>query len=502
MMIARIKDNKKLIRNCIYICLLIILTKVMFNISKSKLITIFSIAALIAIFLVFILTSMLDEISIQKRFIIILLLYGSISVFIFPFRNPLDERAHFQRAFSLSNGTFFLQKDSKNNFGAYLPQNIDALPLKVPLNKLIKSSYNDNISPNNKFISDELKYTNPYLFTSYIPMAIGIKVARIFSNKLIYATYLGRLFNLLAYSLLMYFAVDLIPIKKVTLCIIALVPMQFILSCSYSLDGIVLGSIALFVSYILNLRMKKNITIKQSVLLLVMASMVITCKSISYIPLLLLFFLLKKCQFKNNKHYFITLSVGVIISVVYIFMTLKLTMNGITDTRAEIGTNSSLQLLYIMHHPVRTGMILLNTLYVGVFLNMSTSSFMSNLTNTFLYDISMFTDFLIITVCILDNKDLSDLKLRLFDKLIVIASALLNVILIMVPLYLAFTPVGKNVINGIQGRYFLPIVLVLLVLLFKFNVKNNIRDFDKRIITFQSFLMAYTSIFVIFKYYI
>ena len=67
------------------------------------------------------------------------------------------------------------------------------------------------------------------------------------------------------------------------------------------------------------------------------------------------------------------------------------------------------------------------------------------------------------------NKNKIDFKYM--EKLFMVLIYIVIVILISTSLYLQWTPVGKNLIIGIQGRYFLPLVMLFPIL---FNGKKNI----------------------------
>ena len=488
------KSNIKSKSFLIYMSLLLIILFILFNTAIYTRVPKLSILFIIGILIAFILTIHLIGNSIAKNFIILVISYGIIMIILLPFANPLDEITHFKRAVNVSDNNLFLVHQN-NKIGAYLPENIDSVTVMIPLSREISEFSSQKISNNYKFLSDEIKFTNPYSFSLYLPMATGIKTARVFSNKLIYSIYMGRLFNLLAYSVFMYFAIILIPLRKITMSIIALAPVQFLLSSSYSVDGIALGSICLFISYLLRLKSNERINIKESILLILFAFLVITCKSISYMPILLLVFLLRKDQFKNIKHYYVTIGCGLLISLIYIIATLKLLGSGITDNRAMIGTDSTLQIAYILHHPFNMLLVFSNTLYLHIV------PFLTAASNSFCYNeiLSLGTNILLIIVLILDNRE--SIKFNKIDRRISVFSIIMTVIFIMLPLYLGFTPVGKNLINGVQGRYFIPIVLISAILLLKTNIKNDIKYFVEKVMYFQSFLMAYSLILIVFKYY-
>jgi len=97
------------------------------------------------------------------------------------------------------------------------------------------------------------------------------------------------------------------------------------------------------------------------------------------------------------------------------------------------------------------------------------TTYLSDLSNPFCYNniLSLLAGTLFIIVLLLDNEGLEKLKFKRNYKMITLFSIIANIIFVTIPLYLAFTPVGNTVINGIQGRYFTPIILVSAILLFK-----------------------------------
>lgn len=56
-----------------------------------------------------------------------------------------------------------------------------------------------------------------------------------------------------------------------------------------------------------------------------------------------------------------------------------------------------------------------------------------------------------------DETDLTLYKWRKIDKLIMVFIMLVALLLIYTALYVGYTPVGHSIVNGIQGRYFIPV---------------------------------------------
>ena len=59
-----------------------------------------------------------------------------------------------------------------------------------------------------------------------------------------------------------------------------------------------------------------------------------------------------------------------------------------------------------------------------------------------------------------------------FQKVIILLISVMLIILILTGLYATFTPVHNNLIHGVQGRYFVPVfILILLAMIKKQNIE-------------------------------
>jgi len=82
----------------------------------------------------------------------------------------------------------------------------------------------------------------------------------------------------------------------------------------------------------------------------------------------------------------------------------------------------------------------------------------------------------VVIVSLLDNE--KGVAIHLRDKIIVIILLATNVILICTALYLSWTPLGDSTIGGIQGRYFIPLVPLFLLLLYRNGNTSNSHKFN------------------------
>ncbi|MCC8103534.1 MAG: DUF2142 domain-containing protein, partial [Clostridiales bacterium] len=83
----------------------------------------------------------------------------------------------------------------------------------------------------------------------YLPQALGITLGRILGLGTMPMLMLGRLFALIAYAILTTLAVKKLPVGKVSLMLIAVLPISLQQAASFSYDSVINGVAFLFVSY-------------------------------------------------------------------------------------------------------------------------------------------------------------------------------------------------------------------------------------------------------------
>ena len=99
--------------------------------------------------------------------------------------------------------------------------------------------------------------------------------------------------NLATYIALIALALKILPYKKNTFFIILTIPMFLCFASTYSVDGIGVGLASLFIAYFLKLyNDKENITLKNIIVLLCLYTLLLMFKSMSYIFVGLIMFLL------------------------------------------------------------------------------------------------------------------------------------------------------------------------------------------------------------------
>lgn len=186
-------------------------------------------------------------------------LFGVLLVFITPpFQSP-DEYNHFFRAFQVSEGHFYPEKWNSNRLGGNLPHSLDSLKIIfLPLkgNYSAKTSLAEvrqaltlSLNEDNRWFLD-FPNTAIYAPTAYIPQAIGIALARYFTDRCLILFYAARLTNLLFWMALLWAALQRMPFQRQSMAFLALLPASLAIAASCNADvltnGLAFYAIAVF----------------------------------------------------------------------------------------------------------------------------------------------------------------------------------------------------------------------------------------------------------------
>lgn len=312
------------------------------------------------------------------------------------------------------------------------------------------------------------------MFVPYVPAAIGIFIGKLMKLPFILTFYLGRLFSLLIYSLIGAFIIKYIKIAKRLVFMILLFPSAILTAGAYSVDPMTnilsIASVAIFIDMLFakenSISYRKIIGFSGCMVLLSM------CK-VPYAPLSLLIFAVPNDKFKKYKNINVTfskilslISVGLAAAGTFLYGVIKnVNQWGIP------GVNPKRQILFIIKD--LPGYMYIAYKFTAANILGDFQAAISLLAYCGSID-SIWVFAILITLFIVafsdDESDILNLSKK--EKIIILISILLSWGLGISALYITFTPVGKNTIDGVQGRYIIPLLLPLL-LLFKNNKISN-----------------------------
>jgi len=221
-----------------------------------------------------------------------------------------------------------------------------------------------------------------------------------------------------------------------------------------------------------------------------------------YIAILLLVFLVPKRKCYSRKTQIIYVSLFFLLNTILLFGWLYLVKDLWVPLRPDEHTSPHDQLIYILANPIEYSVVMMRTftLYYQFYWH----QFIGVLgwLDTPLPKHIIFLYFAVLLFFSLsDNHNYVIISLK--KKTIVFISVICSVILISTVLYLQWNSVAKNIIGGIQGRYFIPLSPLVFLLLHnkKFNFIANAYTYGIITLAFSSYVLTYTLYILLSRYY-
>ena len=465
-----------------------------FIINYLRLIFVFDVLLLIS-FIYFFIRKKLFYDKLHISFVIIGILLGGLFIILEPSTTyySWDDQIHFQNMLHLKGGNI------KYNIGEF--SMIDSSPVgRGSINSI------EELENQNKYLSSgkfsKFSVSAPHFITynkvAYIPFSLAYYFLKFLGLPFIICFKFSKFFNLLLYLFVIAFSIKKAKVGKKTIFVIGLLPSTLFLATQFSYDPCVIAGITLSSVYLINWLSDKDSKIVFKDLLIYLIALCCACftKAI-YIPLLLLFLLIPNDRFDSKKQAKI---VKVIMLMIFIFIlsTFILPSNFSSSNGGDLRggfVNTGEQLKLILTHPFGYLDVVKNTVLPQMFTKLigiealNNYAYLGRSSNNIYY----LTLLLLLFVGIFDNKN-NNLENK--NKILAIIALLLIVILIWTALYLSFTPVGLNKINGVQARYFIPLLFLLLISLQNHKISINISEHQFNIIiVICTILINITSIY-------
>lgn len=438
----------------------------------------FSIIFIIAICILFYFIFIYKKLVIEKVFLASILFWGIIYSFVLcPFSAP-DEITHFVQAYNYSNIILGNNNkeviDNKTYINIRLKDKIEEWFKINPTLNTYKYIY-DNINSNKK--EEKEKAVFPYELSdisygafAYLPASIGVTIARIFNLNAVQLHYFGRFGMLLFYAILTYFAIKKLPFGKMTFLAISMLPMVLELVSSYSYDAVINALAYMYIAYCLYLIYdKEKITYKDIAILVILIVWLSPCKIIySFLGLLCL--LIPKIKFPNKRSYYI-MFLAMLIGIVGINVVMNLNVIfNISGQSNEIkiiewAQEPGYTIHYLLNNPIKIISIYLRTLQE--YLDFYIISIIGGLLGWLRIPVSNMLLLGFITILLASTvkiENSTEKVISIKHKIIYIGISTVIFCLVLLSMLLAWTPLSSNTILGVQGRYFLPILPIALLI--------------------------------------
>lgn len=437
------------------------------HINLYRLLFVFSVLLLIFIVYYFKKNDLFKD-KLHILYFLISVILGSMIIILQPASNYIswDDQDHFANSYNM------FEKDVKWYDNSTLLREGEAFSYNNVDSVEEKEDYASNLNNKTNYNHSEEGRIN-YSKIGYLILGIILFFGRLLKLPFLFTFSLAKIINLFVYSLGFSFAIKKAKIGKKLLFLIGLMPTTIFLSAQYSYDPYVTLGFTLAAVYLINIFVDKNEKIDfKWMLIFLLAILLASCIKGVYILLILLFLFIPKDRFVSQKQSIKMKTCIFIICLAVLSTFLLPAASGSLSGDARGGdTSVNGQIAYILSHPnafiniFKTNVIdqffikFFDTQTIGHFAYLGTIS--ANFTYIYLFAFAylLFTE---------SNK--YELKTKYKTLMFIVLCMIIT--LIWIALYLSYTPVGSQIIQGVQGRYFIPL-MYLLFMCFSKNKKQN-----------------------------
>ena len=438
----------------------------------------------------------IDNNNIHKFFFVLGLLLGILYLIASPLFTGSDEHNHYYRIYEISDGMLVTPVSNKT-VGGKLPKSLYSTFVnkdKEEINRNIRIKYKDEIEMSKYQLNEDEKiqygkkyateYSNTALYNpiQYIPQVIGFSIGKLFNLSPFYIGKLGRLFNLLFYIVICSLFLKKLPRLKTFATLVLLSPTLLSNATTLSADAftnsLIFGFLVMIVN---NCYDDRIIELKEKLLYFILSILLASCK-IVYLPLIFLLFILPRNRFKSSKQKILFIITCLLSSIAIGALWLKITEPyfDVYYVNTNLQKNNILNnIIWYLSVVVRTYFKQFNSLVLNLFVGDNMYHCQLNVYSL----ISMvYIVVVIISYFIKEEKDKYNKVLKNWIQSVLSYVVMLVILaLITTAIYVQctanFIAVNNPVVGGLQGRYYLALVLCVLLVGSKekieFNIKNN-----------------------------
>ncbi|MDR0462753.1 MAG: DUF2142 domain-containing protein [Pseudomonadales bacterium] len=337
------------------------------------------------------------------------------------------------------------------------------------------------------------------VFYQFLPQTIGVTIARFFGLGQIPTLYFGRFFSLATFIIVMYHVIKITPFKTL-FCLLGLAPATLLIAGTFSYDTSITLFSYFFIAYVLHFAyVSKKMRLKNYAVLAILSLLIIPLKYV-YMPLLLLPVILLPKIFKEKlidrkkiKFGIIGVLLGILIAL-FIFgpNLLGWASHQLGLEEGFFHGTPSYTIGYLIFENPQNLFRLLSTSVVDNMGNLITAT--GGIVSAELplwVGLATFGLFVTSVSPVVEEKKLFEIILR-HKLLMLFIVAAIYVLFNIAGLF--WTTIGARHIELIQGRYFIPI-LPLLVIPF-YNLFKRAKNNDALLMFIIALINAYSILFI------
>ncbi len=392
----------------------------------------------------------------ENIFVLLSVILGPLYLLSVPIFQVPDEVNHYVRAYGIVHGYFLSPEGGKMP----IPDNLIPYEWYTYTPYILLKNFKMEINPDNCMIHDNVNMAL-YAPFSYIFQVLGIGAADLLCNNTYILVFAGSLVNMAGCTLLLYYAIKILPYGKWIIAFISLLPIALQERASLSVDTITYAAVVTMMAFCLYMRQKHTrMNLKEAATLYLLIALVSSCKVV-YFPTAFLLMLIPKECFANRRKEILLKAAGIMETFVFSAGWLLIAKNYLGNTLA--GGDSAEKIQYILRNPGRYLYILDKMFWEneeGLIGEMFGSK-LGSLNIVINVTLIMFVA-LLFCKAYYGEKDRREKPDYPAEVVMLLMSAGM-ILLIATSLYIQWTVLAASTyyIQGLQGRYFLPVLAMV-----------------------------------------
>ena len=383
-----------------------------------------------------------------------------------------DETTHYKAIVSLEgNFTGKINPADEITIGYYGQHSADVVSHdgQLSLEELQDKTYKEKSDI--AYTGESLNWQNMKNLISYSPYLFGRWIGELL--KLNYSSIyrFSKFINLSVYAVLISLAIKTTKSYKTILSCIGTLPLIVFEAASYQYDPFLIGNLLLGFSLFIRCYEERKIALKKIIAIVGFITLGLTVKPV-YFPIMIPMLFMDPSFFENKKQqklFHRLLLISMLLMIIYIFLPAITGDLGAGDVRGGTDVNATEQVYFILNNPVKYGSILIKYMikeYLNPFLAFG---YIVPMGSIGIITISIVPFFLLVCGTLFNgNVFFHNSKYQIVTWI----SWLISVSLVITSLYVSFTGVASENVSGVQLRYHLP-VLVMIMTLFKGKVNDK-----------------------------
>ena len=412
-----------------------------------------------------------------RLFFLVTVLIGFLFAYILPVTTMLawDDQIHYYRS-ELISRTLLFHERSFADYGqamifypaAEYGQAIE--PTNAALLSMSQSSFRENGHP-----------FNPYTYIAYLHQAFLIALSDWLSIDFILQMFVLKMANVLIYAFVIAAGIRRLKSGAYLFSAICLMPTCLFLASGINYDYWVTAFLTYALAVFLSEMQRPEQPLTRSSVISMLSALVLGCgpKAV-YVVLGIPFLWMHKSKFRDRaqrRRYLRACLIVMAVVVLSFLLPFFVDMEGASDLRGGTDVNGAEQVKGILRHPLRYAGILLR--FLGEYLSLGQATtysvsfaYLGNASAWFA-TVALF----LIAFCAFTDKSEADAFEGVGSfKAVSLLTCFVQLCLVASALYITFTPVGHETINGCQWRYLVPVLPLLLYCFGSCRVVNRMRE--------------------------